>query len=72
MRDTAGELKVNSQATFSNGPLQRRARVGRPTKTYPQQFSTDIGYCLEDMSCQKRLMMETSGKRGLGKSMLVA
>ena len=30
-------------------PLHRHANVGEPTRPYPQQLCTDIGFCLEDI-----------------------
>ena len=45
MRDSAAEVRTNSQATLSYG----RASVERLTRTYLQQICTDTGCSLEDL-----------------------
>ena len=49
MQDTAGEVKTNSFDIFPWTPSYGRAKVGRPVRTYIQQFCADTGYRLEDL-----------------------
>ena len=51
VRGTAGEARTNSGVTMSyETPSHRRASVGRTTRTYLPQLSTDTGCSLEDQS----------------------
>ena len=51
MRDTAGEVRMNTLVTFFNKLLYSDVQsVGRSTRTYLEQLCTNTGYSIEDLS----------------------
>ena len=64
---TAGGARKNSKATFSNGPLHTDAQVkdNQLELIYNSSVRTqDVAW----KTCQKRWIIDTDGKRELGKS----
>ena len=49
MRDPAKRVRINSCDVLVKAPLDGRAGIKRPTRTYLQQLCMDTGCCLEDL-----------------------
>ena len=71
MWDTAGEVRINSLATYSCGPLH----IDEQRQNDQQESIYNSSVPIQDIALktsQERWTIETHGKRGSGRSVLVA
>ena len=70
MRDTVGDVKTNSYAMFSHGPLHTDEQVLNNQLVFIYNSSVRTQYVIW-RTYQKRSTIETNGQRESGKSVLV-
>ena len=71
MQDTAGEVRTNSQTTFSYGPLHTDVQMLDNQREFISNCSAQRLNVVWK-TCRKQWMIETNAERGSGISMQVA